>query len=187
MFSLREQKALGAVLDQETIVMRLANRRVLIDVADLEDVAFAPGKWVLRPNSTGYPRYVALDPMNKRGPRRLKSLHIYLTGWDFVDHINGNIYDNRRKNLRKATPRQNSYNTKLSVRNTSGYKGVSRSGYKFVAQVKHEDKTYMLGLFDTAKEAAHAYDNAAVQKFGEFAALNFPRPGHRWIFEDTSF
>lgn len=183
MFNRREREALGAVLDNDHIVMRLAGKRVLIDVADLESVAFAPGRWVAvgRPDS----EYIFLDCMTKR--HRRQPLHRYLTGWALVDHINGNIYDNRRQNLRRATPQQNAWNSKMPVTNTSGFKGVSRSGARFTAQIGYNRKLRRLGTFSTAEEAAEAYDKAAIELFGEFAALNFPRAGHRCAREEHAF
>lgn len=53
--------------------------------------------------------------------------------------------------------------------NTSGFRGVTRYGNKWVANCA--DK--YLGLFATPEAAALAYDLAATIKFGQFAHNNF--------------
>ena len=89
-----------------------------------------------------------------------------------VDHKNGDGLDNRKTNLRLATPSQNNMN-KLGRRgSTSKYKGVSLCGggsKKWRARIKHDS----LGRFENEVEAALAYDEKAQQIFGEFAKLNF--------------
>lgn len=92
-----------------------------------------------------------------------------------VDHINGDVTDNRRRNLRVCSHLENSRNSKKQKNNTSGYKGVTRrSGYKkpFWARIKYKGKQISLGQFTTAKEAGIAYNDAARKYFMEFARLN---------------
>lgn len=100
----------------------------------------------------------------------------YMTGeWpEQIDHINGNPKDNRWINLRKATNTQNSRNSRKPKNNTSGYKGVSFIPRlnKYRATIMVNRKSVHLGCFSDPKEAAAAYNDAALDHFGEFALLN---------------
>ena len=98
-----------------------------------------------------------------------------------VDHRNGDSLDNRRDNLRLATPRQNMANSKVRANNKSGYRGVSWSmkDRRWSAFTKDGDKNVYLGAFKNPKDAAKVYDDAQRRIHGEFACLNFPKPGER--------
>lgn len=100
-----------------------------------------------------------------------------------VDHANGNGLDNRRSNIRIATPAQNAQNTKAKEKNWLGgipaseYRGVFRDKsskvHKWAAQIRADGQRFYLGRFVSEKEAAKAYDNAARKLHGVFARLNF--------------
>ncbi|MBN1361996.1 MAG: HNH endonuclease [Sedimentisphaerales bacterium] len=93
-----------------------------------------------------------------------------------VDHKNHNSLNNRRRNLRLCTQKENSRNAVPNRRGTSRFKGVyflKRTG-KWIATINYNGKTMHLGSFDDEIEAAKAYDRKAHELFGEFAYLNFP-------------
>ena len=100
---------------------------------------------------------------------RLAWLYVYGVLPPLLDHINGNPDDNRIANLRPATRSQNAANSRKSEANTSGYKGVSRSGDGWVAQVKCGSRKHRSRRY-ASPEAAHAkYVEEATKHFGEFA------------------
>lgn len=93
-----------------------------------------------------------------------------------VDHINGNRLDNRKENLRLCTNWQNTANHKMYSHNVTGYAGVGflkRARYKkWIARIVVHGKLIYLGSYTTPKDAALAYNEAALKYRGEFASLN---------------
>ena len=91
----------------------------------------------------------------------------------FIDHINGNVLDNRAENIRFVTKQQNTINRKAS---SGDYKGVSfdKSRNKYISSIQVKGKTIHIGRFDSEEECAKAYDKKAYELYGEYARLNFP-------------
>jgi hypothetical protein len=91
-----------------------------------------------------------------------------------IDHLDGNPLNNQKSNLRICTHAENMRNSKISINNKSGYKGVSyqedRNNYR--AQIKFNNKKINIGDFIDPIDAARAYNAAALKYHGEFANLN---------------
>ena len=58
-------------------------------------------------------------------------------------------------------------------KNTTGFRGVTKRGNRFQAQITNGGKSQNIGMFATAKEAAEAYDQAALQAKFPRSQLNF--------------
>lgn len=134
-----------------------------------------------------YARAVVYDTgkRDKNGhlKQRVIKMHRLILGAkenEFVDHINGNGFDNRRENLRLCTMQQNSCNQKRRSDNKSGYRGViemvgeahKKRKKKWLSYITHNGKRVYGGYFHTKEEAAEKFNEMAVRYHGEFANLN---------------
>ncbi len=151
---------------------------VVIDDADLP--LLGDRRWVAMRSDDRF--YAAQRELGRRtDPRHFVLLHRFLLSAPkgaWVDHINGDSLDCRRTNLRFATPSQNAANGRAHKDGSSRFKGVSlvRKTGKWKAQIRIPTGTRSLGQFESETEAAVVYDQAARQRYGEFARPNFEAP-----------
>ena len=147
---------------------------LLIDDADYADVA--QWSWhCVRIGTYHQPRAWIRESGHK--PRKI-AIGRYLlrpeAGFE-VDHINGDTLDNRRENLRLVTKQQNQWNQRR-VRGSVPFKGVKWDPKHrcYSAGIRIQQVYTHLGHYAEAIWAAHAYDRAAVDTYGTYAACNFP-------------
>lgn len=90
------------------------------------------------------------------------------------DHIDGNGLNNQRYNLRYCTNTENIWNSGISKNNTSGFRGVCwyKQKNRWIVRIWCKKKKMYLGSFTDKIEAAKAYNEKAIELFGEFARLN---------------
>lgn len=85
-----------------------------------------------------------------------------------IDHINGDKGDNRKENLRLATPSLNSQNrVNAQKNNLLGIKGVRKVGKKFYARIQSRNQRRIIGIYDSAVLAELAYDEEKLKSIKE--------------------
>jgi hypothetical protein len=149
------------------MTIKITGCDVLIDDDMAEEIL--KYKWSVQSRRHGI--YFAANTVGPDGEKRVVFLHRLIMGepkGKIVDHKFGNHLDNRRENLRICDNRENSRNTKIPRTNTSGFKGVTRRGNKWEANIKFNGRHKYLGRFNSPEDAAVAYNDSAKKFFGEF-------------------
>ena len=140
-------------------------KRALIDIEDVDKVK--DYKW----RYSG--RYI-LTTVNSKSLR----LHRLIMNCDdedkVVDHINLNVLDNRKSNLRICTKHENDMNHKVNSANKSGITGVcfSNRKNKWRAYIYFDKRNIELGYFDKKDDAIKCRLKAEKYYFGEFSSQN---------------
>lgn len=152
-------------------------------IVDAADYAWLmQWKWFARYDTRGK-RFYAMTQGKYFGQRRSVAMHRILLNVNdpkvHIDHRDGDSLNNTRENLRHATPQQNQANRHKQKNNTTGFRGVRFKKEKkytkpWQARIGINCRVAHIGFFATAKEAALAYDQKAIEVYGDFAQLNFP-------------
>jgi hypothetical protein len=155
----------------------------LIDDEDFELVSQYEWRW-LGPEGNRYAVATYVVELNGIKYKKLISMHRLVTKCTDpnlrVDHIYGKTLDNRKSELRVCTPLENARNrTRHSSNNTNGYRGIYfdatyHGTKKWKAQISLGSRRKHVGRFDTAEQAARAFDEAAKKHYGSYyGKLNF--------------
>ena len=124
-------------------------------------------RWDGRPSRTG----VSLVRDGKQYNRTISRLVMNITDPTIiVDHINRDVFQNQKSNLRPATPQKSNYNRKYSSK--TGFRGVQSYLSIFRARLWTGKKLLHLGIYSNIYEAAAVRNVEASKIQGEFAIYN---------------
>lgn len=138
--------------------------RAIIDADKVDDVINT--KWYQRPDG-----YVAANNYKGQGYTYLHSVVLEKDSCGtYVDHRDRNRLNNKKSNLRIATPSQNGMNKCIRSNNTSGRVGVhwSTTNRRWCAMISDNGRHINLGYFDDFDDAVACREAAEREHFGEF-------------------
>ncbi len=153
------------------VITLTQGKEAFIDDEDYDRIT--EWKWCFnKKKGAGY----AVGKIGDKCEKRLVLMHQFIMNFPAppleVDHIDGNMLNNQKSNLRLATRSEQEIN---KGRKTEKYKGVTklRNG-RWKAQFRVNGVMEYIGEYATDEEAARAYDNVFRLKIGEGQGLNFP-------------
>ncbi len=131
---------------------------------------WSSGPYVIRciPHPTGGKKPDGRKRDTTQAMHRIIVARLGVKKFSQVDHLNGNGLDNRRQNLRPATPLVNSQNRGMNKNNSSGHKGLNRvvlaeGLVRWEVQMMVNWKLVYLGSCDSFEEAVELWHRERVR------------------------
>lgn len=152
----------------------------LIDTEDIERLETYGYSWysVWKPELNSYyvrsSKYKGQHP-NGNSKFEMVYLHRFIMNaseGEYVDHINHNILDNRKSNLRIIPQDKNTkHRSGKNSNNKSGYRNVcwNKTYNKWVVQLQIDGKNTILDKFDDVHEAGKFAEDMRKKHYGKFA------------------
>ena len=144
------------------MIVVISGRTLILDDADT--YLIVPGVSIAKNKSTFY-------ASTKEG--LLHRLITQAPPGTVVDHISRNGLDNRRSNLQVCGESLNRQRSPATQGISSVFRGVSFRKGKWTSKIWLNNSCIWLGTFVAEREAAEAYDKAALAMFGPTAFTNF--------------
>lgn len=170
-YHFKERKTCGQCFQNEYIIDKETNTvtgmtkngtKFIFDLEDLEIVKHY--SWHI--DKTSHP-YIKTRLKNKKR-LYLHRLVVNAKEGEYVDHIDHNIHNNKKSNLRICTASENGKNKKLYKSNSSGVTGVYFKHTKWTVSITIEGKRKYIGSYDYFAEAVLVRYEAELKYFGEF-------------------
>ena len=145
---------------EDTVIVHAKHGDFIIDKEDLSKIQ--KYKWVLTDNGKGHLKFQGHLPNEFR---HLVSIPQVIFGQPaprgfYYDHVDRDIFNNRKSNFRLATPRENGRNLTQNPHNTSGFTGVyrytTRSGRVYWRASIHYNTSVHLGDYAELVDACWA-------------------------------
>lgn len=111
----------------------------------------------------------------KLGERKKFYLHRVLINCPIgkqVDHIDGDVCNNSKSNLRIVTAKENAVNRSVQSNNKLGFKGVTAYKHGFKVTKTKDGNQIHIGVYKTLDDAIKASISADKKFFGEFSRFN---------------
>ena len=175
-------KQAAKVYDKEAIKLR--RPLSTLNYPKKAPVGYTPRQQALQSNNTVGYRGVSKSGKKFKSEIRIGGKHTYLGAYDTSKEA-AIAYDNAVFEFNQSTTLLNfpdlvhnldvEPKNKNIKRSSTGYRGVNKvpSG-KFYTAISINSKKKSIGTFDTAIQAALAYDQAAIKKGNKKSTLNFP-------------
>lgn len=159
----------------------ILDQKVLDDIQNTEYLSSIKFLENLRAHSNGYAVFQRCITTKKGPVYETIYLHKYVAEKFipkpksdrklFVRFIDGDVLNSKLDNLEWVS--MNTLRRQMvNFKSKTGFRGVTFENKKYRAVIYHERKGYNLGFFETAEEAAKAYNKKSIELFGKTGSLN---------------